>query len=516
MVRANSFKDVLERPLGQNDENMIPKFLRWFGCLAMALDHIHGLGIRHRDIKPDNILVTNDDEIVLADFGISNMILGKTLATTSPGAARERTVMYCAPEVEDGSSRTRSADIFALGVVFLQMLAKLRPGGASDLESALAGDNSDSEDDSNQHQSYARALPSIHALMDNDWSEPKGPVWKGRVKEWRRLLTVCKNMTSEDPYRRQRAPDIVSKISGINRGTLMQPCKCSQQPEEARAQLLYVCKHGLTGDVRLPRRLMDLKQTVGAIHQASARGHLTIVKTLLAKGFDAKLCDHSGQTALHCAAAFGKYRVVEHLLSIRVEANSQDNKGRTALHYAAGNGSLEAVEKLLGSPQGGLVANSVDEHRRTALHFAATRGHSQIIGKLIASEAREYVIDAEDKNGITALHLAAGYGSLQAVQLLLVTNHANPDVLDKKERAVLHFAIDGIQKLDKVQDRGQYDAVIELLLPETHLDICIRVACGNARIKPCNHPNSRRNMVCKYVAEQPSQSTIPRGALTSN
>ncbi len=89
---------------------------RWVGCLIRAVAYIHQRGIRHRDIKPENILV-KQDEVFLADFGISQMGLGKTMSTTMPGLDKRRTPSYCAPEVQEnrGRSRGRSADIFFPG-----------------------------------------------------------------------------------------------------------------------------------------------------------------------------------------------------------------------------------------------------------------------------------------------------------------------------------------------------------------------------------------------------------------
>jgi serine/threonine protein kinase len=70
---------------------------RFFGCLATALRYLHGEEIRHKDIKPKNILVKNR-EVFLADFGTSHNWSDDTRSTTE-GTARGFTPRYCAPEV---------------------------------------------------------------------------------------------------------------------------------------------------------------------------------------------------------------------------------------------------------------------------------------------------------------------------------------------------------------------------------------------------------------------------------
>lgn len=84
-----------------------------FGCFVDVICYIHGLGIRHRNIKPLDILIKGDN-ILLADFGISLMGLGKAMPTTYQHRSAVRRRAYCAPKVEKGSTRSRSTDVFSL------------------------------------------------------------------------------------------------------------------------------------------------------------------------------------------------------------------------------------------------------------------------------------------------------------------------------------------------------------------------------------------------------------------
>ena len=93
---------------------------QWFGCILNALNHAHNLSIKHRDIKPSNILI-KDKTPYLADFGLAKDF-SEQESSFSEASLVEGTPQYFAPEYQSGERYGRSADVFALGCVFSEML----------------------------------------------------------------------------------------------------------------------------------------------------------------------------------------------------------------------------------------------------------------------------------------------------------------------------------------------------------------------------------------------------------
>lgn len=98
------------------------QLLSWYGCLTSGLAYLHSQFIRHRDIKPQNILIQGD-RILLTDFGISKDDPGNTIQTATSTIG---TRVYKAPEWKEmaiGWARPgRAGDVYSLGAVFLDML----------------------------------------------------------------------------------------------------------------------------------------------------------------------------------------------------------------------------------------------------------------------------------------------------------------------------------------------------------------------------------------------------------
>jgi serine/threonine protein kinase len=91
----------------------------WPGCLIQALDYLHEMRVKHKDIKPANILIMSG-QVLLADFGISKDLIDQQ--TTASLWGNIGTPLYCAPEVLlDNHRRGRATDVFSLGCVFLEI-----------------------------------------------------------------------------------------------------------------------------------------------------------------------------------------------------------------------------------------------------------------------------------------------------------------------------------------------------------------------------------------------------------
>ena len=98
---------------------------KWWNQLVDALNYTHRQGIVHRDIKPGNIFVDNNDDIKLLDFGIAKV--RESISTTQTGQ-KLGTLMYMSPEqVKDSKHIDYHTDIYSLAVTFVHLLTGKKP-----------------------------------------------------------------------------------------------------------------------------------------------------------------------------------------------------------------------------------------------------------------------------------------------------------------------------------------------------------------------------------------------------
>lgn len=131
-VRGESLADLLAR------ENQLPESLALdvLEQAAHGLSIIHRMGLVHRDIKPGNLLITQNGQVKITDFGIAKAAAAVPLTRTGMVVG---TAQYVSPEQAQGQQVTASSDVYSLGVVGYEMLAGERPfTGDSSVSVALA------------------------------------------------------------------------------------------------------------------------------------------------------------------------------------------------------------------------------------------------------------------------------------------------------------------------------------------------------------------------------------------
>jgi serine/threonine-protein kinase len=119
---------VMEFVRGRNLRDLLTHFDRFESAqtievlaqMLAALDHAHRHGIVHRDVKPENVLVTPEGQVKVADFGLARAF-AESRVSQAPGTVTG-TVQYLAPEQIQGEPADPRTDLYATGIVAYELL----------------------------------------------------------------------------------------------------------------------------------------------------------------------------------------------------------------------------------------------------------------------------------------------------------------------------------------------------------------------------------------------------------
>lgn len=118
-IEAGSLADLIKR----GHDLSLKQKVQILEQVASALDYAHGRNLVHRDIKPANILLGNDGEAYITDFGL---VKAEDISLTMPGQVMG-TPAYMAPEQILGETISPATDLYALGVVAYELLGGRAP-----------------------------------------------------------------------------------------------------------------------------------------------------------------------------------------------------------------------------------------------------------------------------------------------------------------------------------------------------------------------------------------------------
>ncbi|MCZ2402345.1 Stk1 family PASTA domain-containing Ser/Thr kinase [Paenarthrobacter sp. Z7-10] len=117
-IRGHTLRDVLDR-----QGFLTPRLaLAYLDAVVEGLGAAHAAGLVHRDVKPENVLVSDDGRIKVGDFGLARAVTTTTNTGTLIG-----TVAYLAPELLDGRPGDARSDIYSVGIMAYEMLTGEQP-----------------------------------------------------------------------------------------------------------------------------------------------------------------------------------------------------------------------------------------------------------------------------------------------------------------------------------------------------------------------------------------------------
>jgi len=133
--------------------------------LAEGLEHMHGLEpkIIHRDIKPPNLLITEDGHLKLSDFGLARLLSDVSDLTSQTGTYR-----WMAPEVIRNAQYNEKADIYSFGVLLWELITGMVPYGEQRTDTKIAVMVADK---GHRPTAPASAAPELKTLMQECWAE---------------------------------------------------------------------------------------------------------------------------------------------------------------------------------------------------------------------------------------------------------------------------------------------------------------------------------------------------------
>ncbi|KAH0552985.1 hypothetical protein GP486_006818 [Trichoglossum hirsutum] len=201
----------------------------FFGCLATALAYLHDSQIRHKDIKPQNILVKGET-VMLTDFGIS-LDWAELDQSTTQHSRTAKTPRYCAPEVDNNEARNSASDVWSLGCVFLEIV------------SVLKGKTVDVMKDFFERTGSGNQAFSKNQLAIDEWIVTlliqNGPEFDNDSIDW------IQKMLQRSGHLRPRARDVADHIRSMDMNAVFCGACCIETNDYSAKAALAVDAHGL-------------------------------------------------------------------------------------------------------------------------------------------------------------------------------------------------------------------------------------------------------------------------------
>ncbi|GMH42290.1 hypothetical protein BSKO_10209 [Bryopsis sp. KO-2023] len=200
LKKGGTLGDLIHRGGPNRKPQKLPvrRALQIIEDILRGLDHLHSLTpmVVHRDLKPDNVLLDEEDRACVADFGLSRCKPKTYVQPTDPGAG---TTPYLGPEAMGGKLNEKM-DIYSVGVIFWECLTALRPWRDFDLRAVPYW----------VHRGHRLDFPSDVFPVDKK-SDEISDLLMGEVRE---MIERCWEQKPED---RPSCKDLLQDIEGLRK-----------------------------------------------------------------------------------------------------------------------------------------------------------------------------------------------------------------------------------------------------------------------------------------------------------
>jgi serine/threonine protein kinase len=354
---------------------------RSYGCLMNGLRFIHEKGVRHKDIKPQNILISNGN-VLFADFGISYAFAEKKSGggSTTLGKPEALSERYAAPEVANWDNRGRKADVWSLGCVFIEITTVLAGKTLDDLDEFLI-----------QNQDEFEATPSFRIPQASLQKWCKGLRANLPINPWDHDSDL---IVDNVRWCSERCPSMMSLLAE-DRPTMTDLSVRGM----FSLDLKYFCCD-------------DCKGTFGSSDDAAIDDSLKRILGTKTET-DRLVVNETFPGAVY----WSKPDFAKRLINDGANANNWYSRlDDTPLNYAAKRGNIELVKVLIEVP--GINLNYKSRDHCTPLITSITHAQLEIAELLIDTNGVN--LDTRDLLGATPLTVACVHGRYEIVKALLL------------------------------------------------------------------------------------------------
>jgi serine/threonine protein kinase len=449
------------RPLPFSEKlRILYEILQGLGCA-------HRQGVIHRDLKPDNILLTDMDSVKVSDFGLArSTYIDKGFTDTGETVG---TPYYMSPEQLRGKKVDARADLYSVGILAFELVVGRRPF---------------------YHDDYF-ALARMHVqdpLPKIATKESRIPDW---FQQWLEKLTekdrdyrfssaleaadaLAKYMNDEGNQSIKRIPAVLSLytqrsfsprkttlktllpkviVTGLFASIIFGSISLVRTSDSLKDKINpYIISSKSESSLGTLQTLFGSTATAGDVFQAVRLANEKLLSSLLAAGVDPNIKDGTGVPLLHYAVKTGNEKFVQMLIENGADTNIKSQAGDYALDLAAINGKVAVIDLLIDN---GASVSSRDGEL-TPLMLAAKSGQVGAAERLLYRGAGA---TATDKQGKTALFYAIESRSRTLVQRLLELG-VSPNAMDLEGNTPLIQAV-------KLHD----EAMIRLIVGSGKVDV---------------------------------------------